>query len=458
MNDEALSNTSLPIDGDRISLVRDIGHRARTPSSVVQAVLDSLLRLELDGDVRRQIVTALDSAVALHGDLEELIDVGSWTNAPAADAIALDDLVAEVVAEMHAPITGRSIEFVTSVDSGAQVAVPASRLRWATSQMLAAAGRSTAPGGGRVELTVRREERDQVVIAVAFPSERSVDDIDEQLRNTARVLRHSDGELTVASDRVDGRVHVVAVLPTVGDDRSHVRPGPQRRSDGDRREQAEPDAVSESVLREVSGPSGARNVLVIEDDDNLRRVICDALADEYRVHSASSAPAAIAVAREIAPDLVICDLVLPGVSGEALIRSLRADPCCASTAIIVVSGRTDDGVRHRVLQDGADDYLAKPFHVDELRTRIDKLLTSVDTITGLRDDLTSADELSHQLQHALDSRVLIEQAKGFLAARHDVSLEAAFHAVRGYARHHQRPIREVAGHVLDGDIDLDIAE
>jgi CheY-like chemotaxis protein len=457
MNDEALSNGSVHIDTERSSIVRDIGHRARTPSSVVQAVLDSLLQLELGEEVRRQLVIALDSAVALHDDLEELIEVGSWTFDAAAGRTALDDLVTEVVAEMHGPISGRSIDFVTSIDGPVHVAVPANRLRWAMLQMLATADRSTAPGG-RIELTLRRQEVGQAVVTVIFGGERTLRDSEQDVQPIVRVLRTSGGELTVGSDGADGRVHLVAVLPTDGDDDRGQAPPPLRPGAEPPALGADPHAVSELTPHEICGPVGARQVLVVEDDDNLRRLLCDALADEYRVHATSSAPAALALAREIAPDVVICDLVLPRISGEALIHSFRAEPNCASTAIVVISGRTDDGVRNRVLQDGADDYLAKPFHIAELRTRIDKLLTSFDTISGLRDDLTSADELSHQLQHALDSRVLIEQAKGYLAARHGVGLDSGFDAMRAYARHHRRPIRDVASSVVDGDLDIDVAE
>lgn len=66
----------------------------------------------------------------------------------------------------------------------------------------------------------------------------------------------------------------------------------------------------------------------------------------------------------------------------------------------------------------------------------------------------SKDVLAEQLQHALTSRVVIEQAKGVVAARHDMGLDAAFARLRSYARHHSLQLSAVARRVVDGELDL----
>ena len=449
-NDESTATRRL--DADRAAVVHDIGHSARTPSNVVQALLESVLEHdELHDGLRSQIAKALDSARKLHDDLEELIEVGSWTDEVAHRPTDFAGVVTEVVAESHAAITDRQINFAASVDAGVETGAPADRARWITRRLVSLATRLTEPGG-EIELTLRRDGEHRAVLSVATTASHAPATIDQELRAVERVLAGCNG--APAHQHDDGRMHFVVVLPTDGHcvDGGHDTRAPST-ADAERPSAgivSDPESVDQ-----VLGPLGAREILVVEDDDNLRSVLCDALATDYRVHATASAAAALSLVRDITPDVVICDLVLPRIGGEALIRSFRAEPTCASTAIIVVSGRTDDTIRTRVLQDGADDYLSKPFHVDELRTRIDKLLASVDTITGLRNDLTTADRLSQQLQHALDSRVLIEQAKGFLAARHTVEPNAAFDAMRAYARHHRQPIREVAALVLDGDVDID---
>lgn len=68
--------------------------------------------------------------------------------------------------------------------------------------------------------------------------------------------------------------------------------------------------------------------------------------------------------------------------------------------------------------------------------------------------LASAVDLTGQLQHALDSRVVIEQAKGMLSHRHDISVGAAFELLRGYSRSHNRALRDVADAVVEGQLDI----
>ncbi|MDQ3787332.1 MAG: ANTAR domain-containing protein, partial [Actinomycetota bacterium] len=70
--------------------------------------------------------------------------------------------------------------------------------------------------------------------------------------------------------------------------------------------------------------------------------------------------------------------------------------------------------------------------------------------------LRRADELAKQLQHALDSRVVIEQAKGVLAERLGLAMGAAFTALRGYARSHNTRVSDLASAIVDGTFDTDL--
>ena len=70
--------------------------------------------------------------------------------------------------------------------------------------------------------------------------------------------------------------------------------------------------------------------------------------------------------------------------------------------------------------------------------------------------LVASEELAEQLQHALDTRIVIEQAKGFVAARYGVTPEAAFEAIRGYARQNRVALRDVAADALTGTPHLEL--
>jgi two-component system response regulator MprA len=121
------------------------------------------------------------------------------------------------------------------------------------------------------------------------------------------------------------------------------------------------------------GPVTAPLILVVDDDRRLAASVRRALAYEgYRVAVAEDGPAALRSARDASPDLVVLDVMLPGLDGIEVCRRLRA----GSGALPILMLTARDGIGDRVggLDSGADDYLVKPFAYDELVARVRALL------------------------------------------------------------------------------------
>lgn len=113
-------------------------------------------------------------------------------------------------------------------------------------------------------------------------------------------------------------------------------------------------------------------ILVIEDDEGITRFLRRGLAYEgYTVDIAADGQMGLIAARDTPPDLVVLDLMLPGIDGLEVCRRLRAG---GDVPILILTAR--DGVNDRVLglDMGADDYMVKPFDLDELLARIRALL------------------------------------------------------------------------------------
>jgi two-component system response regulator MprA len=113
-------------------------------------------------------------------------------------------------------------------------------------------------------------------------------------------------------------------------------------------------------------------VLVIEDDEGITRFLRRGLAYEgYTVDVAANGQTGLIAARDNPPDLVVLDLMLPGIDGLEVCRRLRAG---GDVPILILTAK--DGVNDRVLglDMGADDYMVKPFDLDELLARIRALL------------------------------------------------------------------------------------
>lgn len=120
-------------------------------------------------------------------------------------------------------------------------------------------------------------------------------------------------------------------------------------------------------------------LLVIDDDAALAETLVRGLAYEgYTVDVAASGPAGLTRARDYAPDLVILDVMLPGLDGFEVLRRLRAGSPGLPVLMLTARDQPDDEVRGLDL--GADDYVVKPFAIDVLTARVKALLRRRETV------------------------------------------------------------------------------
>jgi DNA-binding response OmpR family regulator len=118
-----------------------------------------------------------------------------------------------------------------------------------------------------------------------------------------------------------------------------------------------------------------RPILVVDDDVKITRLVRTYLErDGFEVITASDGAAALEAIERHAPALVVLDLMLPEVDGRAVIRAVRSDGALHATPILVLSARGSTIDRIAGLEDGADDYLAKPFSPGELVVRVKAIL------------------------------------------------------------------------------------
>jgi two-component system phosphate regulon response regulator PhoB len=117
------------------------------------------------------------------------------------------------------------------------------------------------------------------------------------------------------------------------------------------------------------------NILIVEDEEPLTTLLRYNLeAEGYEVDAVTRGDEADTRLRETAPDLIVLDWMLPGLSGIELCRRLRTRPQTQALPIIMLTARGEESERIRGLATGADDYIVKPFSVPELLARIRALL------------------------------------------------------------------------------------
>ena len=121
------------------------------------------------------------------------------------------------------------------------------------------------------------------------------------------------------------------------------------------------------------------SILVIDDEERVALSIARSLQKEYQVRVAYNGPDAFKIARRVNPDLVILDIMMPGMDGLEICRELRNDPLLQAVPILFLTarGRVEDKIDG--FEAGADDYLTKPFDVRELLLRVKAILSRTST-------------------------------------------------------------------------------
>jgi DNA-binding response OmpR family regulator len=134
-----------------------------------------------------------------------------------------------------------------------------------------------------------------------------------------------------------------------------------------------PDTQTAAAVTRDPGRDAAL-VLVIEDNPDLRTFISRSLSGQFRVLEAKDGQSGLTQAVETVPDLVISDIMMPELDGITLCQKLKTDPRTSHIPVILLTAKADTDSKLGGLGNGADDYLIKPFQLEELQLRIHNLI------------------------------------------------------------------------------------
>jgi signal transduction histidine kinase/DNA-binding response OmpR family regulator len=195
----------------------------------------------------------------------------------------------------------------------------------------------------------------------------------------------------------------------------------------------QPAMFRDACLRLVeSGRREAPRVLIVDDDSSIRQICREVLEiGGYQVRDAGSANAALAEARRFRPDLILLDVLMPGIDGYRCAEMMRADPAIGIAPIIFLSARSDTADKVRAFRSGAEDYMVKPFDADELLARAGKALDRQARELGASPttQLPGADAI----QGEIERRIALADT-GAVACYLDLDNLKAFNDYYGYAK------------------------
>jgi signal transduction histidine kinase len=172
----------------------------------------------------------------------------------------------------------------------------------------------------------------------------------------------------------------------------------------------------------MSGPrpsSGRARVLVVEDNQDMNRFVRDTLSNDFQVFGATDGESGLAAIVRERPDLVVTDLMMPRVSGDELVRSLRRRAEFADLPVLVLTAKADESLRVNLLGEGSLDYILKPFSASELLARVRNLVAMKrardvlqnEVHSQVRDLETLACELADQKRELASTLEAVRQAR-----------------------------------------------
>ncbi len=438
---EGLLERIRQLDQLKSDFFANVSHELRTPLALILGPVEDLLGSAhpLSPSQRRQLGVIQRSAASLLKHVNDLLDLAKL------DAQRMDlhhtrvDLAAQLrdhAEQFHAVAPQHDLNYTIATPPTMPAIVDLEKTERILQNLLSNAFKFTAPGG-RVRFTLDYTDRQRCLISVQDSGPGVPADMRQQIferfrqgqSGTTRNFGGTGLGLSIAKEFTELMHGSISVTDAPGGGALFMVELPLEPPAGsaDVRDPA-PAASTWTVppirtaLAELTQPveqtaaatppESAPRVLVVEDNPEMRRFICDALRVEFQVEAAEDGLVALQAAERHPPDLLVTDLMLPRLGGDRLVDALRTREALRDIPVLVLSARDDAVLRARLLAGPAQDYVTKPFSAHELRARVRNLVT----MKRARDDLQRAlasrsDDLAALTRELIDSRQALQESE-----------------------------------------------
>jgi len=451
------------LDQAKMRFFSNVSHELRSPLTLILGPLETLLMGKQDPENIRPLLQAMEgNARRLLRQVNTLldfakIDVGkvecNYENAN------LSKVIQELADEARPHLVNRKIDLVLEgFESIPETIFDPDKVETMAANLLSNAIKFT-PENGRI--TIRAAEENEIVwfevedTGIGIPEDKLESVFERFIQVDDKMSRRQEGTgLGLAMVKQLAKIHAgkVTVRSKLGEGTTFrvelpKRPDSKvlerRRAIGRRREdqisydrtialvntpqEIKTEGHKKTLLADVLGsrfgenqditesvrdraPSDAPKVLVVEDNPDMRLFIASNLADDYRVEMAQDGMEGLEMARRWVPDLIVSDIMMPRMDGYELTRQVRKDPILAQIPVILATAKSGGEAVEEGLDVGANDYLAKPFEIRELRARVsaqlrayrlERNLSERDSRLAAIGQMTSA--IVHDLKNPLSS-------------------------------------------------------
>lgn len=165
------------------------------------------------------------------------------------------------------------------------------------------------------------------------------------------------------------------------------------------------------VSVEISPVSDKQSILIVDDEQDIRKYIATVFSEHYTVYQAENGEEALKIAGDKLPDLIITDFRMQGIDGIEFCQMIKSNPTLSYIPVILLTAISDQNVKLKSVQSGADDYINKPFEKDYLIARVANLLRNKNTLQNyFYNEITlqkNSVVVSEEYKKFLDSCILV---------------------------------------------------
>ena len=436
------------LDQLKSDLFANVSHELRTPLTLILGPAEELLAagVPLPDRQRHQLQVIHRSAIALLKHVDDLLELARLDSGQSLMRVTALDLAALVRAsaeQFHAIAPARAITYQVQVPAALPAEVDAEKFERILLNLLSNAFKFT-PDGGRILCRLEALDDGARALLTVQDSGPGVPAGFEQViferfrqlqQGTTRGHGGTGLGLAIVKDFVERHGGSVSVHAAPGGGASFQVMCPLHAAPGEAvlRQAAAPSpmevaragrsaagVLAELAARAPLAPDSAAEadaanaaderlpaVMIVEDNAEVCRFIAEALRGDYRLATEGDGQRALARLHDRPPDLVITDLMLPGLGGDRLVEAMRREPALADVPVLVLSALGDSALRSRLLSESVQDYLTKPFSAPELRARVRNLVAVRQARQALQRELASQNQ---DLGHLARSLVSNQQA------------------------------------------------
>ncbi len=425
-------------------LFANISHEFRTPLTLILGPLEKELKALDSPKNPKHLQMIQRNATRLLGMVEQILKLTELKKEEFINKVpySVNPALEAIVESFESLAESKSIDLDLQLDINANILVAKDALEVIVGNLVSNAIKYT-PKGGKVSVTsklLNRKNQISVTDTGVGMTQKQKEEVFERfvrldktsdiagtgigLSIVKELILSHDGEVAVDSLEGQGSTFTIS-LPTTEQAALNISQGALS-SIGHLTAKTE-NSVSDDVESEFEATdSGRVTVLVIEDNKDMQEHIVSTL-DEYQCMTADRGLEGLELAQERIPDLIICDVMMPGMDGYEVARRLRDDERTSHIPIVLLTAKGDKESRIQGWNENIDDYMTKPFDEHELKVRLSNIL-AIRNILG-----SKVGEIVVKEKEFLDKKGNLNKRDALFLERLKSEIEKNF-GEQGYAR------------------------